>query len=151
MNNKGSCQRRSILPSVHSTETVPHFSNHHCYSVRVHQELLIWPKIILTKSEKTTSSWLILLPSIQFRNSEIILNAVSASHGLEKCWTDRNRGKKDGKCAWKLNNTNTRRNPLTFRLYKVSKYAICPILFFCERRRGLHFSGNRTKCHLVVN
>ena len=85
MNNKSSCQRRSILSSVHSTETVPHFSNHHCYSARVHQELLIWPKIILTKSGKTTSSWLILLPSIQFRNSEIILNAVSASHGLEKC------------------------------------------------------------------
>ena len=28
MNNKSSCQRRRILPSVHSTDAVPYFSNH---------------------------------------------------------------------------------------------------------------------------
>ena len=121
MNNKSSCQRRRILPSVHSTDAVPYFSNHQ----------------VLFRTCPSRTANLAKNHSYKEWENYIIVTDPVAQHTVQKLWDYSERcfcksrpwknakqaeteDKMEGKCAWKLNNTNTGTNPLISKLHKAS-------------------------------
>ena len=121
MNNKSSCQRRRILPSVHSTDAVPYFSSHQVlFRTCPSRTAYLAKKSFLQRVRKLHHRNWSCCPAYSSETLRLFWTLFLQVTALKNAKQAETEDKMEGKCAWKLNNTNTGTNPLISKLHKAS-------------------------------